>query len=67
MFLLTYTFQRSFMPNPKAAAQRHVTALPAVISIHTAMDHYTSVMPYHLRVGEDWDGATFSWENNGND
>lgn len=47
-FLLTYTFQRSVLPHPRAAAQRHVTAPPAVVSIHTAMDHYTSVVPNHL-------------------
>lgn len=59
-FILTYASQSRFLPLPRTATHRDVAAPPAVISCHTAVDHHTSVMPHHLRIGKDGNWATFS-------
>lgn len=61
---LTDASERSCLPHARAAAHGDIAAPPAVIAIHTAMDHDTSVMQDHLWVGKDGDRATFCWENN---
>lgn len=64
-FLLTYASQSGCLPHPHVATHRDVAPPPAVKSVHTAMDHNTSVVPHHLHVGQKWNWATFSWENIG--
>lgn len=65
VLLPTSASQSSFLPHPRTATHRDVTALPDVISIHAAVDHNTSIMPHNLWVGKEGNWATFSWKNNG--
>lgn len=60
IFLLTYTFQWSSLPNPRAATQWDVAAPPAVVSIQTAVRRNTCVIPHHLWVLKEGHRATFS-------
>ena len=62
MFSLTYASQCSHLPQSRVATHRHVAAPPAVVSVHTAVDHNASVMPHHLRVDKAGNWATFSWK-----
>lgn len=60
--LLTYAFQSRLLPHPGHATHRGIAAPPAVIPVHTAVDHYASVMPHHLRVRKEGNWAAFSCE-----
>lgn len=61
VLFLTDASQCSSQPLPWAATHRHVAAPPAVVSIHTAVDHNTPVMPHHLWLGNDGNRATFGY------